>query len=136
MPTSQRVRLWGVRGMNCEEYCRAIGESKSVFELEQLVRGYPFQGGTSHPVLVHIRNRYAYLSLLRIREIACTVWSEMYREHAAGIMDRARPTWLTTVQQKTDWASRYSRAVELYIDLLNPNSLAARREVQPMELFT
>ncbi len=112
-----------------------IGNMFSVFELEQLTRGYPFSGGSNNYILRALRMHFADLSLLRIRAIAYRVWREMYREHANAVMYRAMPPWYVTGAQVWRWRLDYGRAVDMYIELRNPTSLAAEREVRPTRLF-
>jgi hypothetical protein len=129
----QRGRIRAVS--SCEEYCRLVGTSFSVFELEKLVRGYPFQGGSTHHLLAMLRRHFSGLSLLRIRTIAFKVWREMYREHAYAVMYDAMPVWYVTGAQISRWQLDYGRSVDMYIELRDPTSLAARRGVQPTRLF-
>ena len=57
-------------------YC--LERQTSLFDLEQLVRGYPFSGGYKNATFIELRKRYSYLSAMRIRQVAYVVWSDLY----------------------------------------------------------
>ena len=91
-----------------------------MFNLEQLVRGYPFSGGYKNATFVELRKKYPYLSAMRIRQVAYVVWSDLY--HRFGLHFEALAT--DSYEPWAEWAdsvgSEHTDRVRAYIHSRRP----------------